>query len=68
MARSAEEAGRDPEALELSLGHLVTRVDVAKAERLAALGATRLVLAMSDTADLEQAKAELSACAERLSL
>ncbi len=68
MARAAEEAGRDPAALELNLGHLVTRIDQDKAERLAAVGATRVVLAMSDTTDLNQAKDELSACAERLSL
>lgn len=66
MARSAEEAGRDPAALELSLGHLVTRVDRAKADRLAEMGATRVVLAMSDTQDLAQALDEVSACAERL--
>ncbi|MET3960267.1 putative F420-dependent oxidoreductase [Marmoricola sp. OAE513] len=66
MASSAEEAGRDPEALELSLGHLVTRIDEGKVERLAQAGATRVVLAMSDTTDLDRARDELSACAERL--
>lgn len=66
MARSAEEADRDPADLELTLGHLVTRIDQDKAARLAGVGATRIVLAMSDTADLAQAKDELSACAERL--
>lgn len=68
MRSEAEQAGRDPEALELSLGHLVTRVDQGKAERLAAQGADRIVLAASDTTDLQQAKDELSACAERLGL
>ena len=68
MQRSAEGAGRDPGALELTLGHLVTRIDRAKGERLAEVGATRVVLAMSDTQDLGQAKDELSACAERLGL
>jgi len=68
MRRSAEDAGRDAEALELTLGHLVTRVDAAKAARLAEVGAHRLVLAMSDTPDLDQAKGELSACADRLQL
>ncbi|RNL79622.1 LLM class F420-dependent oxidoreductase [Nocardioides marmorisolisilvae] len=66
MARAAEDAGRDPAKLELNLGHLVTRIDQGKAERLAEVGATRVVLAMSDAADLDQAKDELSACAERL--
>jgi probable F420-dependent oxidoreductase len=68
MARSAEEAERDSSSLELSLGHLVTRVDRDRASRLAEMGATRVVLAMSDTADLSQACDELSACAERLDL
>jgi probable F420-dependent oxidoreductase len=68
MAESAVEAGRDPSALELSLGHLVTRIDAGKAERLAGAGATRVVLAMSETTDLTQACDELSACAERLGL
>ena len=68
MTTAAEAAGRDAAALELTLGHLVTRVDAAKAERLAEVGATRIVLAMSDTAELEQAKDELSACADRLGI
>jgi probable F420-dependent oxidoreductase len=68
MTRSAEDAGRDPALLELSLGHLVSRVDPDRAGRLADMGATRVVLAMSDTRDLGQACDELSACAERLGL
>lgn len=68
MHAEAETAGRDPGSLELSLGHLVTRIDATKAERLAAQGASRVVLAASATSDLEEAKDELSACAERLGL
>jgi alkanesulfonate monooxygenase SsuD/methylene tetrahydromethanopterin reductase-like flavin-dependent oxidoreductase (luciferase family) len=68
MRAEAERAGRDPAALELTLGHLVGRVDAAKADRLATLGADRLVLASTPTADLAQALDELSACAERLEL
>ncbi len=68
MHREAEAAGRDPAALELSLGHLVRRIDRARAETLAAKGADRLVLAMTPTSDLERAKDELSACAQRLEL
>jgi probable F420-dependent oxidoreductase len=68
MASAAEQAGRDPNRLELTLGHLTTRVDATRAERLAELGATRVVLAMSDTADLAQATDELSECADRLQL
>lgn len=68
MREEAERAGRDPDALELTLGHLVDRVDAGRADRLAALGADRLVLATSPTADLELAKDQLSAGAERLGL
>ncbi len=68
MHRTAEENGRDPETLELSLGHLVTKVDADRADRLAALGATRLVLAASDSADLDRQRDEISACAERLGI
>jgi probable F420-dependent oxidoreductase len=68
MRDEAAAAGRDPAAIEVSLGHSVTKVDAERAERLAAQGANRLVLAMSPITDLEQAKDELSACAQRLSL
>lgn len=68
MRETAERADRDPDALELTLGHLVTRITPERAGKLADLGADRLVLAPSDTSDLEQAKDELSACAERLNL
>jgi probable F420-dependent oxidoreductase len=68
MRAEAELAGRDPARLQLSLGHLVTRVDAGRAERLAELGADRIVLAASANADLEAAKDELSACAERLGI
>ncbi|HEY9563041.1 MAG TPA: LLM class F420-dependent oxidoreductase [Nocardioides sp.] len=68
MRDEAERAGRDPEALELSLGHLVTRIDQGRAEKLAAQGADRIVLAASNASDLTQACDELSACAERLGL
>jgi probable F420-dependent oxidoreductase len=68
MRSEAVAAGRDPDALELTLGHLVTRVDADRAGRLAEHGAARVVLAASATSDLSQAKDELSACAERLGL
>lgn len=68
MRAEAEKSGRDPEALELSLGHLVSRIDPGKAERLAEQGADRVVLAMSPTSDITEACDELSACAERLGL
>lgn len=68
MREEAERAGRDPDALELSLGHLVSRIDAAKAERLAGQGADRVVLATTPTPDIDRACEELSACAERLGL
>jgi probable F420-dependent oxidoreductase len=68
MRDEAAVAGRDPADIEVSLGHSVTKVDAERAERLAAQGANRLVLAMPPITDLEQAKDELSACAQRLSL
>jgi probable F420-dependent oxidoreductase len=68
MRDEAAAAGRDPADIEVSLGHTVTKIDAERAERLAAQGADRLVLAMPPITDLEQAKDELSACAQRLSL
>lgn len=68
MRDEAVAAGRDPADLEVSLGHSVTKIDAERAERLANQGADRLVLAMPPITDLEQAKDELSACAQRLSL
>ena len=68
MRNEARQFGRDPEALELSLGHLATKIDPERADKLAALGADRVVLAMPPTADLSEACDLRSACAERLSL
>jgi probable F420-dependent oxidoreductase len=68
MRDEAARAGRDPAALELSLGHLVTRIDRERVEKLADLGADRIVLAMPAIDDSEQAKDALSACAQRLGL
>lgn len=68
MREEAERAGRDPGALELSLGHLVAKITPERAERLAALGADRIVLDPTPTADLAAACDELSACAQRLGL
>jgi probable F420-dependent oxidoreductase len=68
MRDEASSVGRDPDQLELTLGHLVPAVTVEKAERLEALGAVRLVLAASPLPDLAAAQDELSACAERLGL
>ena len=68
MRDEAVRAGRDPEQLQLSLGHLVTKVDRDRAAKLADLGADRVVLAMPAIDDIEQAKDMLSACAQRLGL
>ncbi|GAA3093623.1 LLM class F420-dependent oxidoreductase [Streptosporangium carneum] len=68
MRTEAERNGRDPQALELTLGHLLSRVTPEKAESLAGLGADRIVLAATPTSDLGAALDELSACAERLGL
>lgn len=68
MREEAQRAQRDPDALELSLGHLVTKIDTDRAGRLAASGADRVVLAMPLTADLDEARDVVSACAQRLAL
>jgi probable F420-dependent oxidoreductase len=68
MRDEAAAVRRDPAEIEVSLGHSVTKIDPERAERLAAQGADRLVLAMPPITDLEQVKDELSACAQRLAL
>jgi probable F420-dependent oxidoreductase len=68
MREEAERAGRDPEALELSLGHMVAKVDMDRAAKLTELGASRVVLAMPAVTDLHQAEDILSDCAQRLGL
>jgi probable F420-dependent oxidoreductase len=68
MRDEALSADRDPAALEVSLGHAVTKIDAERAAALADQGADRLVLAMPPTTDIEHAKDLLSACAQRLSL
>lgn len=68
MRESAERVGRDAHALELSLGHLVTKIDPDRAGRLSELGATRVVLAMPAVEELDEARDLLSACAQRLGL
>jgi probable F420-dependent oxidoreductase len=68
VREAAIRADRDPSALQLSLGHLVTKIDSDRAGRLAELGADRIVLAMPPTPDLSEAMDVLSACAQRLTL
>ena len=47
---------------------LVTKIDGERADKLAAVGADRVVLAMPPTADIDEARDMLSACAQRLAL
>ena len=68
MRQEAERTERDPDRLELTLGHSVARVTPEKAARLTDLGADRLLLTLTPTPDLSAIKDELSACAERMSL
>jgi probable F420-dependent oxidoreductase len=68
MRDEASAAGRDPEALEVSLGHLADKIDAERAGNLVDQGADRIVLGMPPTTDVEQAKDIVSACAQRLSL
>lgn len=68
LREAAEDAGRDPATVELSLsGYLptTTEQDVADAE---AAGATRVVVSTSMSADLSGIHDELSAFAERFGL
>jgi probable F420-dependent oxidoreductase len=68
MREEATSANRDPASLEVSLGHMATKIDAERAGSLIDQGADRIVLAMPPIADIEQAKDILSACAQRLSL
>lgn len=68
MRAEAERAGRDPESLEITLGHSAAKITLDKAERLAELGASRIQLRTTVTKDLAEACDELSACAGRLGL
>ncbi|WP_030169866.1 LLM class F420-dependent oxidoreductase [Spirillospora albida] len=68
MREEAEKNDRDPSALELTLGHALAKITPEKSEKLAGLGADRLVLSATPTRDLNEARDELSACAERLEI
>lgn len=68
MRTEAERNGRDPDALELTLGHTVARITPERAAALAEYGADRIVLHCTPTTDLAAVCDELSACAQRLGL
>ena len=52
MREEASAAGRDPAALEVSLGHAVNKIDAERAAALVDQGADRLVLAMPPATDI----------------
>jgi alkanesulfonate monooxygenase SsuD/methylene tetrahydromethanopterin reductase-like flavin-dependent oxidoreductase (luciferase family) len=68
MRDEASKVGRDRDALELSPGHLVTKIDADCADRLATLGVDRVVLTIPPTTDIVEFRDLLSACAQRLAL
>ena len=69
VANAAEQAGRDPAVVEITLAGTVATTTAETVEEAAARGARRLSLACSQTAgDLEEAKDEISALAERIAL
>ena len=68
MRRSAEQAGRDPVGLELSLGAPLATTTLETAEQAVELGAHRLVVTPSQSRDLSEVRDEMSAFAERLGL
>lgn len=68
MRDEATRVGRDGAALEVSLGHQVTKIDTERSARLAAAGADRVVLALPPVTDIDEVRDLLSACADRLGL
>lgn len=65
MRAAAREAGRDPDAIEVTLGGLLADVDEAAVERARAAGADRLVLSTT-TADLAELDDQLARVAALL--
>ncbi|GAA2358367.1 LLM class F420-dependent oxidoreductase [Dactylosporangium salmoneum] len=68
MRDEASACGRDPDRLELTLGYSAAKITPERAERLAALGADRVLLTVTDSPDLAAVMDEMSACADRLGL
>jgi probable F420-dependent oxidoreductase len=68
MRTEAAASGRDPDQLELTLGHQTASVTPERAARLAEHGANRLLLRTTPVDDLRAVIAELAACADRLGL
>jgi probable F420-dependent oxidoreductase len=67
LRRDAEDAGRDPDSLELTISALSTSATPETVDELTALGVHRLLVTCAQ-ADLEAAKDEMSAAAERVGL
>jgi probable F420-dependent oxidoreductase len=65
VRRSAEAAGRDPSAIELSLSGYLPTTSEEEVEAAAAAGAIRLIVSTSMSDDLAAVEDELSAFAER---
>ena len=68
VREEANRAARDPDAIDISLGHAVTKIDAERAGKLQAHGADRIVLAMPPVVDIQAARDALSDCAQRLGL
>ncbi len=68
MRDEATRVGRNGAALEVTVGHQVSKIDAERAARLAANGADRVVLAMPAVTDIDEARDILSGCAARLGL
>jgi probable F420-dependent oxidoreductase len=68
LAKAAEEAGRDPATIELSLSGYLPTITEGDIDRAEAQGADRLVVSTSMSADLSEVEDELSAFAQRFGL
>jgi probable F420-dependent oxidoreductase len=68
LRESAEKAGRDPSAIELTLSGYLPTTTEQDVEDARAAGAVRLVVSASMTDDLAQIQDEMSAFAERFSM
>lgn len=67
MRTAAEEVGRDPDAIELSLGGLLDATGPEQVEAAAAQGAVRMVLS-TRSGDLDEVRAEMDGFAARVRL
>jgi alkanesulfonate monooxygenase SsuD/methylene tetrahydromethanopterin reductase-like flavin-dependent oxidoreductase (luciferase family) len=68
MRRSAEEAGRDPDTLELTVSGLLSRTSEEAVQAAEAAGVDRMILQASPTTALDEALTEMSAFASAMGL